>query len=290
MSIISTDLTPFQIDDTLKAALREDVHSEDYSTNAIFDHHGQAKVSLFAKEAGVLAGLTVFQRVFTLFDAEVTFQNPHQFKDGDRLTSGDLVLEIIGSGGSLLTCERVALNFLQHLSGIASMTAAYVEALGDDCIKVFDTRKTTPNLRLFEKYAVRVGGGYNHRFNLSDAILLKDNHIAAVGSVQKAIAQARAYAPFVKMVEVEVESLAAAEEAAAAGADIIMLDNMSLEQIEQAITLIAGRSRIECSGNIDMTTISRFRGLAIDYVSSGSLTHSAKSLDFSMKGLTYLDV
>ncbi|WP_438870490.1 carboxylating nicotinate-nucleotide diphosphorylase, partial [Pseudomonas sp. L1(2025)] len=142
---------------------------------------------------------------------------------------------------------------------------AYVEALGDDCIKVFDTRKTTPNLRLFEKYAVRVGGGYNHRFNLSDAIMLKDNHIAAVGSVQKAIAQARAYAPFVKMVEVEVESLAAAEEAAAAGADIIMLDNMSLEQIEQAITLIAGRSRIECSGNIDMTTISRFRGLAIDY-------------------------
>ncbi|WP_159561550.1 carboxylating nicotinate-nucleotide diphosphorylase [Streptococcus halichoeri] len=281
-------LNNFQIDDVLIRALQEDVNSEDFSTNAIFDNPKLATISLIAKEAGLLAGLDVFKRVFQLYDAEVSFSDS-PFEDGSPFQKGDKILEVVGKVSTLLTCERVALNFLQRMSGIASLADAYIKALDDPSIKVFDTRKTTPNLRLFEKYAVRVGGAYNHRFNLSDAIMLKDNHINAAGSVTTAITKAKQYAPFIKQVEIEVETLEEVQEAVAAKADIIMLDNMNLELIKKAISIINKQAIIEVSGNITLDNIATFKGLEIDYISSGSLTHNASSIDFSMKQLRYLD-
>ena len=280
----------FQMDESIKLALKEDITSEDISTNAIYKNYRMAEISLYSKEDGILAGLDVFKRVFELFEL---LDNSVEFteykKDGDKLLNKDLILKIKADVKTILSAERTALNYLQRMSGIASYTKKMVEALNDKNIFLLDTRKTTPNMRIFEKYAVRVGGGYNHRYNLSDAIMLKDNHINAAGSITEAIKLAREYSPFIKKIEIEVEDLKGVEEAVRAGADIIMLDNMDIETIKKAIKIINKQAIIECSGNVDITNINRFKGLEIDYVSSGAITHSAKILDLSLKNLRYVD-
>lgn len=280
----------FQMDESIRLALKEDITSEDISTNAIYKNYRMAEISLYSKEDGILAGLDVFKRVFELFEL---LDNSVEFteykKDGDKVLNKDLILKIRADVKTILSAERTALNYLQRMSGIATYTRKMVEALDDKNILLLDTRKTTPNMRIFEKYAVRVGGGYNHRYNLSDAIMLKDNHINAAGSITEAIKLAREYSPFIKKIEVEVEDLKGVEEAVAAGADIIMLDNMDIETIKKAIKIINKKAIIECSGNIDITNINRFKGLEIDYVSSGAITHSAKILDLSLKNLRYID-
>ncbi|WP_338988554.1 carboxylating nicotinate-nucleotide diphosphorylase [Fusobacterium animalis] len=280
----------FQMDDSIRMALKEDITSEDISTNAIYKNYRMAEISLYSKEDGILAGLDVFKRVFELFEL---LDNSVEFteykKDGDKVLNKDLILKIRADVKTILSAERTALNYLQRMSGIATYTRKIVEALDDKNILLLDTRKTTPNMRIFEKYAVRVGGGYNHRYNLSDAIMLKDNHINAAGSITEAIKLAREYSPFIKKIEVEVEDLKGVEEAVAAGADIIMLDNMDIETTKKAIKIINKQAIIECSGNIDITNINRFKGLEIDYVSSGAITHSAKILDLSLKNLRYID-
>lgn len=280
----------FQMDDSIRMALKEDITSEDISTNAIYKNYRMAEISLYSKEDGILAGLDVFKRVFELFEL---LDNSVEFteykKDGDKVLNKDLILKIRADVKTILSAERTALNYLQRMSGIATYTRKMVEALDDKNILLLDTRKTTPNMRIFEKYAVRVGGGYNHRYNLSDAIMLKDNHINAAGSITEAIKLAREYSPFIKKIEIEVEDLKGVEEAVKAGADIIMLDNMDIETIKKAIKIINKKAIIECSGNIDITNINRFKGLEIDYVSSGAITHSAKILDLSLKNLRYID-
>jgi len=277
----------FQMDESIKLALKEDITSEDISTNAIYKNDRLAEVSLYSKEDGILAGLDVFKRVFELLDNSVEFTEYK--KDGDKLLNKDLILKIRADIKTILSAERTALNYLQRMSGIATYTQKMMEALDDKNIKLLDTRKTTPNMRIFEKYAVRVGGGYNHRYNLSDAIMLKDNHINAAGSITEAIKLAREYSPFIKKIEIEVEDLKGVEEAVRAGADIIMLDNMDIETIKKAIKIINKQAIIECSGNVDITNINRFKGLEIDYISSGAITHSAKILDLSLKNLRYID-
>lgn len=277
----------FQMDDSIKMALKEDITSEDISTNAIYKKDRLAEISLYSKEDGILAGLDVFKRVFELLDNSVEFTEYK--KDGDKVLNKDLILKIRADVKIILSAERTALNYLQRMSGIATYTRKMVEALDDKNILLLDTRKTTPNMRIFEKYAVRVGGGYNHRYNLSDAIMLKDNHINAAGSITEAIKLAKGYSPFIKKIEIEVEDLKGVEEAVKAGADIIMLDNMDIETTKKAIKIINKKAIIECSGNIDITNINRFKGLEIDYVSSGAITHSAKILDLSLKNLRYID-
>ena len=277
----------FQMDESIKLALKEDITSEDISTNAIYKNEKLAEISLYSKEEGILAGLDVFKRVFELLDNSVEFTEYK--KDGDKLFSKDLILKIKANVKTILSAERTALNYLQRMSGIATYTQKMVGALDDKNILLLDTRKTTPNMRIFEKYAVRVGGGYNHRYNLSDAIMLKDNHIDAAGSITEAIKLAREYSPFIKKIEIEVEDLKGVEEAVKAGADIIMLDNMDVETIKKAIKIINKKAIIECSGNVDITNINRFKGLEIDYISSGAITHSAKILDLSLKNLRYVD-
>lgn len=277
----------FQMDDSIKMALKEDITSEDISTNAIYKKDRLAEISLYSKEDGILAGLDVFKRVFELLDNSVEFTEYK--KDGDKVLNKDLILKIRADVKIILSAERTALNYLQRMSGIATYTRKMVEALDDKNILLLDTRKTTPNMRIFEKYAVRVGGGYNHRYNLSDAIMLKDNHINAAGSITKAIKLAKGYSPFIKKIEIEVEDLKGVEEAVKAGADIVMLDNMDIETTKKAIKIINKKAIIECSGNIDITNINRFKGLEIDYVSSGAITHSAKILDLSLKNLRYVD-
>ena len=246
-----------------------------------------AKISLISKDNGVVSGLDVFKRTFKILDDEIFFVDYK--KEGDEVSHGDLVLEIIGKASSMLSGERVALNFLQRMSGIASLTKNMIDALDDPNIAIVDTRKTTPNLRIFEKYSVRVGGGNNHRYNLSDGIMLKDNHIDAAGSIKRAVELVRKAEPFIKKIEVEVESLDMLREALDSNVDIIMLDNMDIDTIKEAINIVDGQALIECSGNIEVDNISRFRNLKIDFISSGSLTHSAKSLDFSLKNLRYID-
>ena len=277
----------FQMDDSIKLALKEDITSEDISTNAVYKNDRLAEISLYSKENGILAGLDVFKRVFELLDTSVEFTEYE--KDGDKVADKDLILKIKANIKTILSSERVALNYLQRMSGIATYTKKMIEALDDKNILLLDTRKTTPNMRIFEKYAVRVGGGYNHRYNLSDAIMLKDNHIDAAGSITEAIKLAREYSPFIKKIEIEVEDLKGVEEAIKAGADIIMLDNMDIETTKKAIKIINKQAIIECSGNVDITNINRFKGLEIDYISSGSITHSAKILDLSLKKLRYID-
>ena len=277
----------FQMDESIKLALKEDITSEDISTNAIYKNDRLAEISLYSKEEGILAGLDVFKRVFELLDNSVEFTEYK--KDGDKLLNKDLILKIKADVKTILSAERTALNYLQRMSGIATYTRKMVEALDDENIKLLDTRKTTPNMRIFEKYAVRVGGGYNHRYNLLDAIMLKDNHISAAGSITEAIKLAKEYSPFIKKIEIEVEDLEGVEEAVRAGADIIMLDNMDIETIKKAIKVIGKKAIIECSGNIDINNINRFKGLEIDYVSSGAITHSAKILDLSLKNLRYIE-
>ena len=266
-----------QADQLIRMALQEDITSEDVSTNAVMPTATKGTVDLIAKEDGVIAGLDIYARVFTILDekTEIDFH----CKDGDEVKKGELMATVTGDIRVLLSGERVALNYLQRMSGIATYTRQVAKLLEGSKVTLLDTRKTTPNCRVFEKYAVRVGGGCNHRYNLSDGVLLKDNHIGAAGSVTKA------YAPFVRKIEIEVETLEQVKEAVEAGADIIMLDNMTPEVMKQAVELIDGRAQIECSGNITKENIQKIREIGVDFVSSGALTHSAPILDISMKNL-----
>ena len=272
-----------QADQLIRMALQEDITSEDVSTNAVMPTATKGTVELIAKEDGVIAGLDIYARVFTILDekTEIDFH----CKDGDEVKKGELMATVTGDIRVLLSGERVALNYLQRMSGIATYTRQFAKLLEGSKVTLLDTRKTTPNCRVFEKYAVRVGGGCNHRYNLSDGVLLKDNHIGAAGSVTKAIQMAKAYAPFVRKIEIEVETLEQVKEAVEAGADIIMLDNMTPEVMKQAVELIDGRAQTECSGNITKENIQKIREIGVDFVSSGALTHSAPILDISMKNL-----
>ena len=272
-----------QADQLIRMALAEDITSEDVSTNAVMPCATKGTVDLIAKEDGIIAGMDVYARVFQLLD-EKTEVNL-KCKDGDKVTSGQLLAVVTGDIRVLLSGERVALNYLQRMSGIATYTSQVAALLEGSKVTLLDTRKTTPNCRVFEKYAVRVGGGCNHRYNLSDGVLLKDNHIGAAGSVTKAIQMAKAYAPFVRKIEIEVETLDQVKEAVEAGADIIMLDNMTPEVMKQAVELINGRAQTECSGNITKENIQKILETGVDFVSSGALTHSAPILDISMKHL-----
>lgn len=272
-----------QADHLILEALKEDISSEDVTTNSVMKEAVQGEVQLICKQDGIIAGLDVFKRVFELLDenTKVTFY----CKDGDAVTKGQLMGIVTGDIRVLLSGERVALNYLQRMSGIATYTHSVAELLKGTDIKLLDTRKTTPNMRIFEKYAVRTGGGYNHRYNLSDGVLLKDNHIGAAGSVTKAVKMAKDYAPFVRKIEVEVENLEMVKEAVEAGADIIMLDNMDTDTMKKAIEIIDGRAETECSGNVTRENIARLTELGVDYISSGALTHSAPILDISLKNL-----
>lgn len=272
-----------QAEPLILMALREDITSEDVSTNAIMPEECQGEVELICKQDGVIAGLDVFARTFTLLDDKTWFE--FFAKDGDTVHAGQVIAKVIGNIRVLLSGERVALNYLQRMSGIATYTRRVAQLLEETQITLLDTRKTTPNMRVFEKYAVTVGGGKNHRYNLSDGILLKDNHINAAGSVKKAIELAKAYAPFVRKIEVETETLDMVQEAVDAGADIIMLDNMSHAMMKQAVKIIAGRAETECSGNVTAENIAGLADVGIDYISSGALTHSAPILDLSLKNL-----
>lgn len=274
-------------DKYIRLALEEDINSEDVSTNAVMPAYKKGEVQLICKEDGIIAGLPVFERVFTLLDAQTKVN--FLVQDGDTVKNGQLLATVTGDIRVLLSGERTALNYLQRLSGIASYTNRVAKLLEGTKTKLLDTRKTTPGMRIFEKYAVRIGGGYNHRYNLSDGVLLKDNHIDAAGGVTCAIKAARNYAPFVRKIEVETENLAMVKEAVEAGADIIMLDNMTTEQMAEAIRLIDGRSETECSGNITKENIETITRLGVDYVSSGALTHSAPILDISLKHLKVLE-
>lgn len=277
-------ISHLKIDPVIKHALNEDITTDDVSSRAVLEGYQIATVELLSKDEGIIAGLPVFQRVFEVLspDSKLNFK---WFKEGDKIQPGDLICLLTGPVEVLLTGERTALNFLQSLSGIATATYALAAPLSEHGIKVLDTRKTTPGLRYLEKYAVRVGGGYNHRYNLSDMIMLKDNHIAAAGGIGEAIRKARRIDPFIRKIEVECENLEMVEEAVKHGADIIMLDNFSLEDIEQALSIIDGNSIVECSGNINAENIHDYTGLAVDYVSSGAITHSAGIVDLSMKNL-----
>ncbi|MBQ6258875.1 MAG: carboxylating nicotinate-nucleotide diphosphorylase [Lachnospiraceae bacterium] len=272
-------------DDLILSALREDIPSEDVTTNSVMKDYEEGTCDLIAKEDGILCGTEVFKRVFILLDenTEVVFSDG--IHDGSAVKKGDLLARLKGDIRVLLSGERTALNYLQRMSGISTYTRRVVDALDDPSIQVLDTRKTTPNMRIFEKYAVRVGGGHNHRNDLSDGVLLKDNHIGAAGGVKEAILAAKAYAPFVRKIEVETETIDMVKEAISAGADIIMLDNMSLDEMKEAIALIDGKAEVELSGNFTLDNIERIRGIGADYVSCGALTHSAPILDLSLKHL-----
>lgn len=272
-----------QVDDLILSALKEDISSEDVSTNAIMREAIIGEVDLICKQDGIIAGLDVFKRVFELLDKDVTFK--FFCKDGDQVKKGQLMAKVTGDMRTLLSGERVALNYLQRMSGIATYTNSVAKLLEGTKTKLLDTRKTTPNMRIFEKYSVTVGGGHNHRYNLSDGVMLKDNHIGAAGSITKAVAMAKEYAPFVRKIEVEVETLDMVKEAVEAGADIIMLDNMTPEQMKEAIDIIDGRAETECSGNVTKENISKLTALGVDYISSGALTHSAPIMDISLKNL-----
>ena len=272
-----------QADQLIRMALQEDITSEDVSTNAVMPTATKGTVDLIAKEDGIIAGLDVYARVFQILDekTEISFN----FKDGEAVKKGNLLGTVTGDIRVLLSGERVALNYLQRMSGIATYTKQVSKLLEGSKVTLLDTRKTTPNCRVFEKYAVRIGGGCNHRYNLSDGVLLKDNHIGAAGSVAKAVAMAKEYAPFVRKIEIEVETMEQVKEAVEAGADIIMLDNMTPEMMKEAVELIAGRAQTECSGNITKENIAKILETGVDFVSSGALTHSAPILDISMKNL-----
>lgn len=272
-----------QADPLILQALQEDITSEDVTTNAILPKDCQGEAELLCKQDGIIAGLDVFARAFTLLDDKVWFE--FFTKDGDEVHKGQKLAKVVGSMQAILSAERVGLNYLQRMSGIATYTHQVVSLLEGTGITLVDTRKTTPNMRVFEKYAVTVGGGKNHRYNLSDGVLLKDNHISAAGGVAKAVALAKAYAPFVRKIEVETETLDMVREAVEADADIIMLDNMSHDMMREAIALIDGRAETECSGNVTKENIAALSDIGVDYISSGALTHSAPILDLSLKHL-----
>jgi len=270
-------------DHLIMEALKEDITSEDITTNAVMREACPGEVQLICKQDGVIAGLEVYKRVFELLDDTVSFDM--RVEDGDEVTVGQLMAVITGDIRALLSGERTALNYLQRMSGIATYTRSIAKMLEGSGTTLLDTRKTTPNMRIFEKYAVKVGGGSNHRFNLSDGVMLKDNHIGAAGSITKAVKMAKEYASFVHKIEVEVENLDMVKEAVEAGADIIMLDNMSPEQMKEAIQIIDGRALTECSGNVTKENIQNMIDVGVDYVSSGALTHSAPIMDISLKNL-----
>lgn len=270
-------------DELILSALREDITSEDITTNSVMREYQLGEVELICKQDGVIAGLDVFKRTFELLDSktEVTFTK----KDGDTVKNGDKIGVVRGDIRVLLSGERTALNYLQRMSGIATYTRSITDLLKGSKTKLLDTRKTTPNMRVFEKYAVKVGGGYNHRYNLSDGILLKDNHIGAAGGVKEAVQMAKEYAPFVRKIEIEVENLDMLKEALDAGADIIMLDNMSVEDMKEAVKLVSGKAETECSGNVTKENVERLVDIGVDYISSGALTHSSPILDLTLKNL-----
>lgn len=271
------------VEPLILSALREDITSDDVSTNSVMPYAQAGEADLICKQDGIICGLQVFERVFTLLDAQA--QAEFSAKDGDAVKNGQRIGIVRGDIRSLLCGERTALNYLQRMSGIATYTHETASLLAGTKIKLLDTRKTSPNNRIFEKYAVRTGGGNNHRYNLTDGVLLKDNHIGAAGSVKKAIEMAKEYAPFVRKIEVEVETLEMVKEAVLAGADIIMLDNMDYGQMKEAIAYIAGRAEVEISGNVTKERIAGLADLGVDYISSGALTHSAPILDLSLKNL-----
>ncbi len=270
-------------DEAILGALKEDIPWEDVSANSVVPEGARGEAELIAKQDGVIAGLPVFCRTFELLDdsAEITLH----VKEGDEVHSGQKLATVRGEMRAVLSAERTALNFLQRMSGIATYTRSVAKYLEGTNTKLLDTRKTTPGLRIFEKYAVTVGGGNNHRFNLSDGVLLKDNHIGAAGGVKEAIAAARAYAPFVRKIEVEVETLAQLKDALDAGAEIVMLDNMQGDTLKEAVKMAKGKAEIEVSGNVTKENIARLVSLGVDYISSGALTHSAPILDVSLKNL-----
>lgn len=270
-------------DKLIMQALAEDITSEDITTNSVMREYKKGEVQLICKQDGVIAGLGVFKRVFELLDDKCVIVLKK--KDGDAVKNGELIGVITGDIRVLLSGERTALNYLQRMSGIATYTRSIADLLKGSKTKLLDTRKTTPNMRIFEKYAVKVGGGYNHRFNLSDGVLLKDNHIGAAGGVAEAVKMAKEYAPFVRKIEVEVENLEMVKEAVEAGADIIMLDNMSHDDMKEAIRIIDGRAETECSGNVTKENVAKLVDLGVDYISSGALTHSSPILDLSLKNL-----
>ncbi len=270
-------------DELIKMALREDITSEDITTNAVMPNPRAGEVSLICKQDGIIAGLDVFKRVFELLDSSTEFDM--RASDGDEVKSGQLIAVVKGDIRVLLSGERTALNYLQRMSGIATYTRSIVKLLEGTKTRLLDTRKTTPNMRIFEKYAVKVGGACSHRYNLSDGILLKDNHIGAAGGVANAVKAAKEYAPFVRKIEVETENLDMVREALEAGADIIMLDNMSHDQMREAVKLIDGRAVTECSGNVTLENAAALADIGVDYISSGALTHSAPILDLSLKNL-----
>ena len=271
------------VDKLIRSALEEDISSEDVTTNSVMPVRTQGTVDLIVKQDGILCGMDVFERVFKLLDPET--EVIRKKNDGDEVKSGDLAAVVNGDIRVLLSGERTALNYLQRMSGIATYTHEVASLLTGTKTRLLDTRKTSPNNRIFEKYSVRVGGGYNHRYNLSDGVLLKDNHIGAAGGVAQAVKMARDYAPFVRKIEVEVENLNMVKEAVEAGADIIMLDNMSHDEMKEAIEIIAGRAQTECSGNVTRENIAKILDLGVDFVSSGALTHSAPIMDLSLKHL-----
>lgn len=275
------------MDDYILNALKEDITSEDVSTNAVMREYIVGEVELICKEDGIICGLEVFERVFMLLDENTEFDC--KFIDGQRVEKGQIIGILRGDIRVLLSGERTALNYLQRMSGIATFTKSYVDQLKGYKTKLLDTRKTTPNNRLFEKYAVTVGGGCNHRYNLSDGVLLKDNHIGAAGSVTKAILMAKEYAPFVRKIEVEVETLEMVKEAVAAGADIIMLDNMDNATMRKALEIIDGKAQTECSGNVTIERLKEIAQIGVDFVSSGALTHSAPIMDISLKNLRAIE-
>lgn len=271
------------VDNLILMALQEDISSEDVTTNAVMPTEQNGQAQLICKQDGVLAGLYVFQRVFELLDQKI--QVEFHFKDGEKVKKGDLIGTLTGDIRAILSGERTALNYLQRMSGIATYTNSIAALLEGSKVKLLDTRKTTPNNRIFEKYAVKTGGGFNHRYNLSDGVLLKDNHIGAAGGVKEAVQMAKDYAPFVRKIEVECETLEMVQEAVEAGADIIMLDNMNVEEMQQAISFIDKRAEIEISGNVTKENIEHYISLGVDYISSGALTHSAPIMDISLKNL-----
>ena len=270
-------------DKYILSALQEDITSEDITTNSVMPEAKAGEVELICKEDGVICGLGVFGRVFELLDENTVFEC--WVKDGDEVKKGQKLGIIRGDIRVLLSGERTALNYLQRMSGIATYTRSVADLLKGSNTKLLDTRKTTPNMRIFEKYAVKVGGGCNHRYNLSDGILLKDNHIGAAGGVKQAVMMAKEYAPFVRKIEIEVEDLDMLKEALEAGADIVMLDNMSVEDMKKAVEMTAGKAQTECSGNVTKENIARLVDIGVDFISSGALTHSAPILDLSMKNL-----
>lgn len=274
------------IDKYIINALREDITSEDVTTNAVMPESKRGVAELICKQDGVVCGLDVFKRTFELIDDTAEFRT--ELKDGDEVKKGQLMGIIEGDIKAILSGERTALNYLQRMCGIATFARELSKELEGSKTKLLDTRKTTPNMRPFEKYAVKVGGGYNHRYNLSDGVLIKDNHIGAAGSVKKAVEMAREYAPFVRKIEVEVENIDMLMEALEVKADIIMLDNMDNDTMKKAVDIVAGRAETECSGNVTKERLKEISKIGVDYVSCGALTHSAPIMDISLKNLRVL--